>query len=172
MCDSPAKDCKVWASHCKATHNDPHWKSEREKAKQARICTASTLSVAATSRTATAPRPVVVSRSPSSSSSGWSARRKRKSPQSGRRSAEFSVRKLLQEVTSVHPVEIQPPVSSGFVTPLRHYQKQSLAFMVDTEKQHLRGGWLADEVGMGKVSSTVSLSFPCSLSHLTCPLIY
>ena len=154
MCDSPAKDCKVWGGHCKATHNDPHWKSEREKAKQARIRAASV--AAAAPRTAIAPRPAAVSRSPSSSSPGWSARRKRKTPQSGRRSAEFSVRKLLQEVTSVHPVEIQPPVGSGFVTPLRHYQKQSLAFMVDTEKNHLRGGWLADEVGMGKVSRPLS----------------
>ena len=77
--------------------------------------------------------------------------------------------KLLKEITVVHPVEVQPPISSGFVTPLRHYQKQSLAFMVDTEKKFDRGGWLADEVGMGKVSQlSLFLSITYSLSCLTC----
>ena len=144
VCDGPAKDCKVWASHCQATHNDPHWKRERERAKQARIRAASVA--------AAAPQPAAVSRSSSSSSPGR-RRGRRLSSNNKSPSAEFSVSKLLKEITVVHPVELQPPVSSGFVTPLRHYQKQSLAFMVDTEKNHLRGGWLADEVGMGKVSS-------------------
>jgi len=77
------------------------------------------------------------------------------------------VSKLLKEITVVHPVELQPPIGSGFVTTLRHYQKQSLAFMVDTEKNHLRGGWLADEVGMGKVGFFVFLNeTPLLLIHI------
>ena len=148
MCDSPAKDCKVWGSHCKATHNDPHWKRERERAKQARVRAASVA--------AAAPQPAAVSRSSSSSSSGR-RRGKRLSSSNKSPSAEFSVSKLLKEITVVHPVEVQPPVGSGFVTPLRHYQKQSLAFMVDTEKKSNRGGWLADEVGMGKSAIVLAL---------------
>ena len=58
----------------------------------------------------------------------------------------------------VHPVEMSPPAASGFTTVLRHYQKQSLAFMVDAERTHGRGGWLADEVGMGKVRPLLCLS--------------
>ena len=68
----------------------------------------------------------------------------------------------------MHPIEMQPPVGSGFVTPLRHYQKQSLAFMVDTENNSERGGWLADEVGMGKSAVVLALvaSNPPSLNSL------
>jgi len=150
VCDSPAKDCKVWGNHCKATHNDPHWKRERERAKQARVRAAS----AAASSMSNPPLPP----SPGFRAGPSIVRRGRGRhiPHNNRSpSAEFPVSKVLKEITVVHPVEIQPPVSSGFVTPLRHYQKQSLAFMVDTEKQHLRGGWLADEVGMGKVSNCI-----------------
>jgi len=80
------------------------------------------------------------------------------------------VRKLLEQMTTVHPVEMQPPVGSGFVTPLRHYQKQSLAFMVDTERTASRGGWLCDEVGMGKVRLVffllaVPIFNECTLMH-------
>ena len=52
---------------------------------------------------------------------------------------------------------MQPPAGRGFVTPLRHYQKQSLAFMVETERNHRRGGFLADEVGMGKSAVVLAL---------------
>jgi hypothetical protein len=52
---------------------------------------------------------------------------------------------------------MQPPVGSVFVTPLRHYQKQSLAFMVDCERTANRGGWLCDEVGMGKTAVVLAL---------------
>jgi SNF2 family DNA or RNA helicase len=52
---------------------------------------------------------------------------------------------------------MQPPVGSGFVTPLRHYQKQSLAFMVDAEWTANRGEWLCDDVGMGKTAVVLAL---------------
>lgn len=54
-------------------------------------------------------------------------------------------------------MELQPPTGRGFVTPLRHYQKQSVAFMVDTERTFNRGGWLSDEVGMGKSAVVLGL---------------
>jgi hypothetical protein len=78
-------------------------------------------------------------------------------PAGPRPAADYSVRNLLQRLTIVHPVEMQPPVGSVFVTPLRHYQKQSLAFMVDCERTANRGGWLCDEVGMGKTAVVLAL---------------
>ena len=64
---------------------------------------------------------------------------------------EFSVRKLLKNVITIYPVKMQPPVGSGFTTTLRHYKKQGLAFMVNTERMTNQGGWFCDKVGMGKV---------------------
>jgi len=132
VCDKPAKDCTMWASHCSASHSDPRWRRERELAKRrARELEAAPVQPPVP---AAAARPLVV-RAPAVSSRT-----------ANRRSADFSIRRLLERVTTVHPVEIQPPVGSGFVTNLRHYQKQSLAFMVETERTHSRGGWLSDEV--------------------------
>jgi hypothetical protein len=67
------------------------------------------------------------------------------------RNADYSVHKLLERMTTVHPIKMQPPPESGFITPLHHYQKQSLAFMVDAKRMASRGGWLCDKVGMGKI---------------------
>ena len=67
------------------------------------------------------------------------------------------MRKLLEKVSTVHPVEMSPPAGGVFVTSLRHYQKQSLAVMVDTEKTSNCGGWLCDEVGMGKSAVVLAL---------------
>ena len=130
VCDKPAKDCSMWASHCSASHSDPRWRRERELAKhRARELEAAPVQPPP----AAAARPLVTA--PSSSQLSRS-----------RRSADFSISKLLSEITTVHPVEMQPPSGRGFSTSLRHYQKQSLAFMVETERTHNRGGWLSDEV--------------------------
>ena len=59
VCDIPATDCKSWVSHCEASHDVPHWRAERARAKrQARE--PATASSSSASRTA-----VVVSRSSS-----------------------------------------------------------------------------------------------------------
>ena len=126
---SPANDCKTWSSHCQATHNDPRWRAERERAKRQLVA------VTAPTQTSTANSSVAVSRQPSASSIYRAL-----SSSNARRSANFSVSRLLQQVTTVHPVEMQPPAGRGFNTALRHYQKQSLAFMVETERNHTRGG--------------------------------
>jgi hypothetical protein len=47
---------------------------------------------------------------------------------------DLSVQGALKEVTAVHPVELSPPPSSVFITPLRHHQKQSPAFMMELEE--------------------------------------
>ena len=173
VCDMPAAECQVWDSHCKANHEDHRWREERERFKRlgveaALAPAAATAAAASTSATAVT--------TPSMSSNVirgrvWSRSARR--PARPAPNAEFSVRKLLQMVTTVHPVEISPPAGSGFTTDLRHYQKQSLAFMVDVERastednQKMRGGWLADEVGMGKVSLLYRFSLcPYSMMFL------
>ena len=157
VCDMPAAECQVWDSHCKANHEDRRWREERERFKRLGVeaalapaaATAAAASTSATAATTPSMSNVIRGRA-------WSRSARR--PARPAPNAEFSVRKLLQMVTTVHPVEISPPAGSGFTTALRHYQKQSLAFMVDVERastednQKMRGGWLADEVGMGKVS--------------------
>jgi len=34
VCDTPASDCKEWPSHCEASHDEPRWREERERAKR------------------------------------------------------------------------------------------------------------------------------------------
>jgi len=129
----------MWNQHCKACHEDHKWRGERERVKTLGLEVA--LAPLAASAASAAPATMNSSRAVGSAPPP----------------AEFSVRKLLEKVTTVHPVEISPPAGSGFTTALRHYQKQSLAFMVDVERasaadnEKMPGGWLADEVGMGKV---------------------
>ena len=75
---------------------------------------------------------------------------------------------VLEAVTRVYPEEAQTP--AGFATgiTLRPYQRQSLAFMLNVERrtgnelpplgEHgATGGWLCDEVGMGKTAVCVAL---------------
>lgn len=144
VCDVLASECVVWSLHCNASHNDRKWRSERESAK--RRVQVGLPPVADRTQTATTAAPRLLS--------ALSATAIRAGP---RPAADYSVRNLLQRLTIVHPVEMQPPVGSVFVTPLRHYQKQSLAFMVDAERTANRGGWLCDEVGMGKTAVVLAL---------------
>ena len=74
-----------------------------------------------------------------------------------RSASQLSITELLKTLTTVYPCEMQPPARSGFTTTLKHYQKQSLAFMVNAETNHKRGGLLCDEVGMGKVRKNNSV---------------
>ena len=129
----PANDCKTWSSHCQATHNDPCWRAERERAKRQLTAVPTQATTASTSAAASRSSTMTFSFGPTTSSS-------RSSSSTALRSVNFSLSKLLQQVTTVHPVEMQPPAGRGFNTALRHYQKQSLAFMVETERTHSRGG--------------------------------
>jgi hypothetical protein len=54
---------------------------------------------------------------------------------------DYSLQALLQAVTSVHSVEITPPPGI-FTTQLRHYQKQSLAFMLGEEERTAATGMM------------------------------
>ena len=153
VCDIPANECKEWATHCEASHDNPHWRGERERVKRRARELASAPTSQASSALSAVARPATVS----TASASYLASLVSSSTSSARRSAEFSVRALLEKVTTVHPVEMSPPVRSGFTTALRHYQKQSLAFMVDIERTKNRGGWLCDEVGLGKSAVVLAL---------------
>jgi hypothetical protein len=167
VCDTPSSDCMTWASHCMAFHKDPRWRAERARAKRGARERPPAPPTPSTRAVAAVPGAIAHSRHPSPASSvrhtslqTMAQKTSSGSLSSSNRNADYSVRKLLERMTTVHPVEMQPPADSGFVTPLRHYQRQSLAFMVDTERTASRGGWLCDEVGMGKVRLCDS-SFAC-----------
>ena len=79
-------------------------------------------------------------------------------------------------MTRVYPEEAQAP--AGFTTglTLRPYQRQSLAFMLNVERrtggelptlglQGTRGGWLCDEVGMGKTAVVIATCLANRATH-------
>lgn len=161
-CDAPAKDCPQWASHCQARHGDSHWQRLRNQWKNQ-----------STSHT-----PFAMPSTTLTASSSNSRHRTFPHPHASQRSASsksYSVAELLKSVTAVYPSEVTPPPIVK--TTLKHYQKQSLAFMQDVEKNidastvgridvhphvgtghyNIVGGWLSSEVGMGKTLTVIAL---------------
>lgn len=81
----------------------------------------------------------------------------------------WTCERLLEATNQVYPVETAEPLGLAAGVRLKPYQKQSLAFMLQVERTadaelvgkrahgHVRGGWLCDEVGMGKTAVTISL---------------
>lgn len=143
VCDIPAKDCKKWNAHCMACHGERRWREERERFKrlgiEAASATAQPAAAAAAAATASAaasaPRRAIIVGNPFNVWGGRSAGTIDTSAYSNRPDLpQYSITALLEKLTSVHPIEVTPPANSGFVTNLRHYQKQSLAFMLDTER--------------------------------------
>jgi len=66
-----------------------------------------------------------------------------------------TVKQLLEAVTRIYPSEVAP--SPPFVTQLKHYQKQSLAFMMDVEQNYqVKSGWICSDVGMGKSAIVIA----------------
>ncbi len=67
-----------------------------------------------------------------------------------------TVKELLDAVTRIYPTEIAPQ-SPPFATELKHYQKQSLAFMMDVEHNYsIKSGWICSDVGMGKSAIVIA----------------
>ena len=143
VCDAPAAKCAQWATHCNAKHGDPQWRAAR--AAHARGESDQAAQQLAARGTATAPALVALVTPSGKGLDG-----------------------VLEAVTRVYPEEAQTP--AGFATgiTLRPYQRQSLAFMLNVERrtgnelpplgEHgATGGWLCDEVGMGKTAVCVAL---------------
>ena len=148
VCDVPALHCQTWQQHCQATYTNPFWKRQRERKQQGLPSPPPPppRGNAATNVAAQFPivrRAIAITRN-------------------------VPVKTLLDAVTRVYPAERSPP--PPFRTDLRHYQKQSLAFMMDVEesgtswsmKNHdlemdTRGGWICSEVGMGKSAIVIAL---------------
>ena len=150
VCDAPAAKCTQWATHCAARHGDPRWRAER--AAHARGDTqqgAQQLAARGTTTAAVTVTPVARGN---------------------------NVEAILEAVTRVYPEEAQAP--AGFTTglTLRPYQRQSLAFMLNVERrtggelptlglQGTRGGWLCDEVGMGKTAVVIATCLANRATH-------
>lgn len=86
--------------------------------------------------------------------------------------AYMSVKQLLESVVRIFPNEVTPP--NTFVTKLHHYQRQSLAFLLDIEQsqsggQKVKSGWLCSEVGMGKSAVVIALVNENPLSEMQHP---
>ena len=117
VCDTLASSCNVWQTHCHATYGQAKWRQMREQVKRN----------GGIIRAPVAAPPVA---SPPPRRAPTTLTRENRPPPpplnvAGRPDLnDYSLRTLLQAVTSVHPVEVTPP-AGVFTTQLRHYQKQS-----------------------------------------------
>ena len=151
VCDAPASTCPRWDQHCMATHSSPHWASQRQ---QWRLYKGAP------------PPPPPAAAAASSSTSGVPD-----DNHIAKKVSRWSCDELLAAIQQVYPVEAPEPPGFEPSKTLRPYQKQSLAFMVASEQSTdkataghnevtnlpVRGGWLCDEMGMGKTAVCASL---------------
>ena len=170
VCDAPASGCVQWAAHAPATHKEAAWRKERERMKQAKLARlAAAVPAAGAGGGMRAPPPAAAAAAaaaaaPAPAPVGAPAV---DAPTS------ISCTELLKQVQQVWPVEEPTPVL--LKAQLRPYQRQSLAFMLELErapagastvgsvstgsfppKREVRGGWLCDEVGMGKTMACIA----------------
>ena len=158
----------MWAQHCQATHTQPQWKQARAQ-------------WAASGGKPPAPK-AAASSSSSAASSSSSSSQPAAPKQPPAKQADWSCEQLLKAIECVYPVETPEPPGFAPGMQLRPYQRQSLAFMLDVERSKdqslvgrdrdpslyvsttgrsgssgVRGGWLCDEMGMGKTAVITAL---------------
>lgn len=193
VCDSLVKECKDWKKHCKATFSSPTWRAARQAAKNGGTGGAAAAAAAAADGGGSR-----------SSTPLWYRRQlhhNRSKPDAD--DVPFNCSAFLESIQQVYPEEAAKPKGLA-VSSLRHYQKQSIAFMLANERAthtagqpknprigtgperkatlskevhispwewkpnvkggNIRGGWLCDEVGMGKTMCCIAtiLSNPCT----------
>ena len=178
VCDNVASSCPEWASsHCFATHTVDKWRRMRAAWKAAGGKPSAAVAAAKSG---------AASSSSSSSSSGSTARFGFSRPGSlapapssppspverrylsREERQRWPAERFLKAIEQVYPIEMPEP--AGFAFTLRPYQRQSLAYMVQVEKSNdpklagrlssgrtVRGGFLADEMGMGKTAVCCAL---------------
>ena len=158
VCDAPVKQCPQWRTHCAATHTQEKWRRARTewKASGGAAATAPAAAAAASSSS---------SSSSSAAASSSSALMAGHTPTPASEQTRWSAERILKAVEQVYPVEDPDPPGLGPGLSLRPYQRQSVAYMLAMERStdyslrgnngrmsNLRGGWLADEMGMGKTA--------------------
>ena len=148
VCDAPASGCPQWDcqdKHCNATHKSAFWVAKR----------------AAWKANGGAAVAVQGGGASSSSSSDLGA-----APPPQQAVTRCSMDEILARVQQVFPIEAPDPEGFADDATLRPYQRQSLAFMLQIERstneallgdRGSRGGWLCDEVGMGKTAVCAAL---------------
>ena len=131
VCDTQVAKCTEWNEHCHATSTQLQWRLQRQAKKNPNSSQQQQQQqLQQQQRTYVVPY--------------WSR-------------PQYSVKQLLNAVTRVYPAETCPPADL-FRTQLKHYQKQSLAFMHDVEQNYtIKSGWIASEVGMGKTAVVIAL---------------
>ena len=178
VCDFPASQCTQWDNHCKATHTSLIWKNQRAAAARTKNMPSSASTVAAA--------PINIS---SSGSSVSTLSHLTTVPIPGNQSFSGETKlhsnirwntfgELLKEIEQVYPVESPDPPGLAQGVVLRPYQRQSLAFMLDIERRIFEkddavgcGGWLCDEMGMGKTAVCASLILANPLTNTISSLI-
>jgi len=145
VCDFPASKCDQWDCHCVATHTSVVWRQRR--ADVARSKNVNTFREPLAVISSLIPLNYAGSRPVSGVSNSWK-----------------NCGELLSAIEQVYPVEAPDPPGLASGIELRPYQRQSLAFMLDIERRNElgdpsagRGGWLADEMGMGKTAVCAAL---------------
>ena len=148
VCDAPASTCTQWTIHCEATHRSAIWRDRRAAAARMKNAPAT----ASSSKTAPLESYQNASVNPSRLILGHVA------------TGTSRAQQILKAVEQVYPVEAPDPPGWQAGVVLRPYQRQSLAFMIDLEEridkrdpEAGRGGWLCDEMGMGKTAVCAAL---------------
>ena len=163
VCDDVATSCPQWSEHCKATHMSAKWRSARKQWKTHAPTPAPSVAGGSSASVVPTPASSVAGGISASAVGGWPPPR----PTGMNRvpgESRWSAQQLLEHIEQVYPVERDTPAGFADGYSMRPHQRQSLAFMLDVEtappgggagsddqaSTRVRGGWLADEMGMGK----------------------